>query len=327
MSNCLYCKKDSKEGNKFCNRVCYYNYLKTRIGSKNIFFGKKHSNEIRFNLSEKAKKRKLSEETKRKIGLTQKGIPKGPMLQETKKRLSDSIKRGFQSGRKVWNAGLTKELNKSILSTANKLSAIGKTKIGTKNPFWGKHHKDTTKEKHSLFMKGKFVGKGNAFFGKKHSDETIQVISKKAKIRSELPDVKIRLREQGVNSVLVGKKCGTKPELILKKALEEKNISFEFQYKFRNNQGQYICVSDFALPAHKIIIEVQGDFHHANPRIYYGKNLKPIQERTIKNDKKKADLYKKEGWTLVILWGSDIINDVSKGIEVVTSAIKARHQN
>ena len=312
MVNCGFCNQIIGSSNKFCNKNCYYSYLKTCSGNRNKFSGKKHSKETISVLSQKARLRTHSEETKKKIGLIQKGVTKGPMAEETKRKLGLRIKNAYAGGRVVWNKGLTKETSKSVKSTSEKLSELGKQLIGDKNPFFGKHHSPKTKSRHSFFMKGRFVGKDNAFFGKTHSEKTKRKLSDSAKNRSRLPEVKARLREQGVNAVLLGKKHSTKIELMVKDELEKNDVDFIFQYKFRNSKGQYVCVSDFAFPRWKTILEVNGDFHHANPKIYAKNDLKPIQLRTILNDERKKLIYEEEGWRLMVLWGSDITADVHR---------------
>lgn len=323
MSGCLFCTKTTKETKKFCSRECYYSHLKSCTGSKNGFFGRTHSREVKSFLSMKASLRTHSEETKKKIGLAQKGILKGSMAEKSKKKLSARIKKQYQNGRIVWNKGLSKETNVSVKSTSEKLSGIGRLRIGKKNPFFGKHHSAKTKSLHSKFMKGRFTGEKNAFFGKTHDEKTRNKLSKLGVERSKLPEVKVRLRKQGVDSVLMGKKHSTKIELMVKNELMKRNIDFIFQYKFRDSKGQYVCVGDFAFPEHKLILEVNGDFHHANPKLYLENELKPIQVRTIENDERKKELYRRECWELMVLWGSDIKENITECIDSISKKLKA----
>ena len=58
--------------------------------------------------------------------------------------------------------------------TRRKISEAGK---GEKNPFYGKHHSDTSKKKISDFMKGE----NNPWLGKCHSDETKHKMSESSK--------------------------------------------------------------------------------------------------------------------------------------------------
>ncbi len=324
MTFCKGCNVEIDIKKTFCGKTCYGAFLKTRTGVNNPFFGKKHNENTISKLAEKAKKRTHTEETKLKISQLHSGKSKGPMKEETKQKLSESIKKEYLDGRVVWNKNLTKETNEFLRRTSEKLSEIGKTLVGDKNPFFGKHHSDENRNAHSQFMKGKFIGGSNAFFGKKHTSEVKKSLSNYAIIRSQLPEVKARLIQQGITAVIKSKKINTDIEVKIKEELDRRNVRYDFQYKFRNSQGQYICVSDFAFPKQKVILEVHGDFHHANPKIYSQHNLKPIQLRTLNNDVKKADIYKSEGWTLVILWGLDIKKDVTKCVDYLLEMLSAK---
>lgn len=73
-----------------------------------------------------------------------------PHTEETKRRISETIKRQYENGREPWNKGkhLSKELREKI-SRAKK----GKL-IGEDNPFYGKHHSEETKRRISSALKG-----------------------------------------------------------------------------------------------------------------------------------------------------------------------------
>ena len=52
---------------------------------------------------------------------------------------------------------------------------------GENNPFYNKHHSESTKKKISKIMKEKYVGKNHPFYGKHHSEKTKRKISKSLK--------------------------------------------------------------------------------------------------------------------------------------------------
>jgi hypothetical protein len=98
-----------------------------KIGNKN-FLGKKHSDETKIKLSEKALGRKHSDETKQKMSETRKG-------------------------HRPWNKGFNHtDESKRKISNATK---------GINNPFYGKHHSENTKLKISESMKGHTRNIGN----------------------------------------------------------------------------------------------------------------------------------------------------------------------
>ena len=61
---------------------------------------------------------------------------------------------------------------------------------------------------------------------------------------------------------------GTDIELIVKKYLDEHKIKYEFQYNLDN-----LFYPDFYFPQFNMIIEVQGDYWHGNPKIYKDEQL------------------------------------------------------
>lgn len=72
---------------------------------------------------------------------------------------------------------------------------------------------------------------------------------------------------------------------------------------------------DFLFPDVKLIVEVDGDFWHANPSLY--KTIIPMQKRTVDKDKREVTFCKNHGWTLLRFWETDINKDISSCIQKV----------
>jgi len=99
------------------------------------------------------------------------------------------------------------------------------------------------------------------------------------------------------------KKAGlpdSKLEVTFQNLLKELNIPFQCQfqldYKFY----------DFKIKGKKILIEVDGDYWHCNPKKYPDGPINKKQQFAIKNDKFKNLLAKKSGYTLIRVWEEDI---------------------
>jgi very-short-patch-repair endonuclease len=96
----------------------------------------------------------------------------------------------------------------------------------------------------------------------------------------------------------------TQPEIETANALKELGVWFGEQEVI----NERFCV-DFLLDE-KLIIEVMGDYFHANPEIYGDKQgLKPLndmQKRNILNDYRKRQYLKKCGYKILDLWESEI---------------------
>jgi len=87
-------------------------------------------------------------------------------------------------------------------------------------------------------------------------------------------------------NILPSKSKNTKPELLFKNILEELNLKFEQQKSI----GKYKC--DFYIPDYKLIVEIDGDYWHANPSLFKETDLigpKNIIARDIwKSDDQKS---------------------------------------
>lgn len=205
-----------------------------------------------------------------------------------------------------------KYICQSCNNIGNKNPFFGKTcseytkqqisKANKNNQYWvGKNHSEKTKEKISKAVSIAISGNKNPFFGKTHSIKSRLQLSKS--LKNWAKNNKEHFRKMGINSCIKQSKCKkTLPEKLVEKFLINNNINYV--YSKRINFYQF----DFFLLDFNTIIEVHGDYWHANPKIY-GKNKKPLNETQImktKTDIKKHKLLKELNYSLVILWETDI---------------------
>lgn len=93
------------------------------------------------------------------------GFYGGHHTKESLKKISDSSKNWFKTASKEQLLARSEKLRQANIgkvvgeSTKKKLSQFAKTRVGDKNPFYGKHHSEETKRKQSEKMRGrKFTG-------------------------------------------------------------------------------------------------------------------------------------------------------------------------
>jgi very-short-patch-repair endonuclease/transposase len=144
-----------------------------------------------------------------------------------------------------------------------------------------------------------------------------------------------KLSNAGKKSILNSKKIWTKPEQKFKDILNSINIGVKFPeclleiYGEGENDGEiffqyplqrYIC--DFVDPERKIVYQVNGDFWHANPILYDSKNLNKIQLNNVRHDRNREQYLKSKGYTVCILWESEIYWNVPLVIEKVRASRK-----
>ena len=109
----------------------------------------------------------------------------------------------------------------------------------------------------------------------------------------------------------------TEIEKNMAKELINRGIPFVKQFSVNN---KFVC--DFAIPAFKIIIECDGDYWHANPKLFAEKELSRTQKNNLKRDVYKDKFLFKEGWKVFRFFESDIKFSVSKCVDKIEEAIK-----
>lgn len=139
------------------------------------------------------------------------------------------------------------------------------------------------------------------------------------------PEVIERLRMQGTKSQLNSKKEYTLPELLILEYLENNEIEFVSQYVIGD-----ILVADFFLPEYNCILEVYGDYWHANPR-KYGKDKKPLNAMQLKNKQKDIRRYKvitkKYNYSFYVLWEYDIKKNLNESMNKFFKYINSKIRN
>jgi len=103
------------------------------------------------------------------------------------------------------------------------------------------------------------------------------------------------------------------------KILVDIGIRYETQYPI--NRLTY----DYLIPEIKLLIEVNGDFWHANPKIYKASDILPFPKNQVvaetlwKKDKKKSKIALKNGFKLLTLWEMDInkMSDIELELHIV----------
>lgn len=256
------------------------------IGSKNPFYGKKHSQKTKEIISKKNKDRNTGN--------------KNPMYGTS--LLSH------------W----TKKYGKTIADKKNKeyLYRLSSALSGKNNPFYGKNH---TKETIRTIVQK------NAEYRNNLSDE------QKEKIRKKLSDSQKKLYKQNPKDYIAkrskaGKTTASKSykykinkiEKIVSDKLKEFQLSFE--YSVILNYKQF----DFGSKKHKILLEVQGDYWHGNPKIYQKNQLNTTQKNNIKRDKEKTKFAKKNNMKLYTIWESDIKCNNFSVLEEIRNEIYTR---
>lgn len=117
---------------------------------------------------------------------------------------------------------------------------------------------------------------------------------------SELDKRKAQLRRDWIIKRDKYSEIDTVPEKITEELLIELNIP----YDKKKNIDYYNC--DFVVDNN--VIEVQGDYWHANPNIY--SDYDKIQEKNVNRDKRKLKFLNGRGYNILFLWEYDLKNNL-----------------
>jgi very-short-patch-repair endonuclease len=198
----------------------------------------------------------------------------------------------------------------------------GKTSWNKGGHMW----EDKEHPRGTLGKTSKFKGKSfDEIYGIEQSDKMKSLLRESHYL--QLKSGKFKTSNTGIEKIM-------KLELI--KLGFKENEDFFHQYPFRDKR--YVC--DFAFPKQKIVIECQGDFHHANPAVNWDHNpaasdkeldksfLYPIQIKQIKQDRAKKAYIEKSGWVFFEAWGAELNNlaERKKVISKIKKLIEERNQ-
>lgn len=170
------------------------------------------------------------------------------------------------------------------------------SKAKNKNKY-GDTHVFCSHECYGKFRSKYYVGEKSAMYRHKYTPEQIENLSKGCAKRAKNSD-----------------RLNTSIQKKVDEMLDRLKIKYEREKRF----DFYAC--DNYINDKQLIIEVMGDYWHANPERYNknGRTLNEIQRKTILKDKQKAGYISSHyGIPILYLWESDINKSPEKCIELI----------
>ncbi len=304
------------------------NYYQTH---KHPMLGKKHSEESIEKAKESRKKTLLDPEVRKRLGESHKGQVawnKGiSPSEETRKKMSLAGK-----GKTSWLGRKHSEESKRKMSEVH----IGKRPSEETRKRLSESYKKNWTNPEARQRRAEAQRKIMA------SQEHKQKKSKASKKNWTNPEYRKKLidimstpknRERSRRKILELFEAGnfpsvqnTKPERQIKEELirreYKEGIDFIHQFKFMN---KFMC--DFCFPNQKVIVEINGDYWHANPVKYAGKELHPRQRKALGSDKaKEAYITKVDNhtWNYIVIWEMDIKKDVTKCVDRIEEVLRKK---
>lgn len=169
-----------------------------------------------------------------------------------------------------WNKNKTKEDSESLMNISNKMT--------------GRNVSEQTRNKQSESAKKRQL---HGHTGFKHSEES-----------------KAKMRQSTLSMIKKGKikHTKTKPHLALAEILTELGIAFQEEYVIKH------WSFDFYLSDFHVLIEVDGDYYHSNPK-FYSQPTTNTQKINYYRDQKKNEFCQSNHHALIRIWEDDIINN------------------
>lgn len=131
--------------------------------------------------------------------------------------------------------------------------------------------------------------------------------------------------EQRKKCMQSNKSIGTKPELVLAKAM------WALGLRYRKNSGSIFGKPDFSFKKYKVAVFVDGEFWHGKDWEQRKAEIKGNREfwiakieRNIRRDMEVTGRLKAEGWTVLRFWSNDVVKNAGCHAEKVKEIIQAR---
>jgi DNA mismatch endonuclease (patch repair protein) len=117
------------------------------------------------------------------------------------------------------------------------------------------------------------------------------------------------------------KSKNTKPENIIFTLLKDRGIKFKKHYAV-------VGKPDIVFPELKLAVFIDGEFWHGKDFDSWKDRISPFWldkiGKNILRDKKNFKLLKKEGWTVLRLWGRDIVKNPEKALLKITKLLERK---
>jgi len=306
------CKKRPLNKTKDEIKFEFYKYNFPKISNKEILYKeyiiKKHS------LPELRKKFKLDFKAILWLityfNIKQRNLSEGSLLGVEKR------KKYYKKNFNVENCSQTDEVKEKKKKTF--LKHYGVDNIRKWKPFYDYIDK-VIQEKYGI-SKSKLLSIKGKEFWEKLTDKQKEERLRKSMLSDE-GQQKAHQNKKGYNS--------SKLETRIEEILKENNITYTSQFIIKKNKKRRFY--DFYLNEYKIIIEVNGDYWHANPKIYkpndiihYCFGMKKAKE-IWKRDEEKRLIAENKGYKVIYIWEKEL-NEL-KNNKKILEHLKLNYEN
>jgi G:T-mismatch repair DNA endonuclease (very short patch repair protein) len=272
--------------------------------------GFKHTEETKLKISKSEKGKLVSIETRNKISLSNLG-----------KHSSNNTE--FKKGMIPWNKGKIK-VSRYCIDCEKEISRYSKNERchscaakGIRNHFFGKSPMEN--KKHTLETIEKIRKQKIEWIN--NNPEIINQISIKVKANAKInPNFGMKGKRQSLNCIQKSKARralqtfpikDTKIELKIQSFLKQLNIEFSTHNYISEIAHAYQCDIQINpqpnfISERKTILELDGDYWHANPKFYPIEELTEKQKKQIERDAYRNEELRAAGFNVIRMWENDI---------------------
>lgn len=158
----------------------------------------------------------------------------------------------------------------------------------------------------SIRDKAEHLALHNPTKGKGHTEATKQKL-REANLR-QFSRVGARERHASITRRLISEGKVPKTSSVEDKVanfLEEIGLPFQRSKPIRGERGTFVACVDFLLPDN-VVLEVQGDYWHANPQVYPSGPIHASQRKSVQNDIRKHEELTSLGYLVVYVWEAEV---------------------
>jgi very-short-patch-repair endonuclease len=137
--------------------------------------------------------------------------------------------------------------------------------------------------------------------------------------KPELRKLRSENAKKNIGKLLRNRVKYSKLNEFLRLKMKEEGLEPEKEYFI----GYYYA--DFCFVENKVVVEVDGDWWHANPEFMKERNLvelHPIQKKMIQLDKVKNSYLKNHGWKVLRFWERDIYKNTATCIKIIKDSLQ-----
>jgi len=130
-----------------------------------------------------------------------------------------------------------------------------------------------------------------------------------------------RLSEATARAIAEGRvPAVSKLENVAAEVLDGLGIGYRRQVAIRGPRGRYVASVDFMLDDGRVL-EVNGTFWHADPRVYPGGPTYPAQKRTAERWARKLAALDALGIRVIEVWEKELRNDPAQAVRVALATV------